>query len=85
VALDHDIREFFGRAEQLFGRWGILEARQCRLRTQALPIDRVAVQEKLLDGIISQGAGVITVGVTGGDTKTRCRRRSMASCVTLPG
>ena len=55
-------------AEEFFRRWSIFKARKCRLGTQTLTIDRIAVEQEFLDGIVGQGVSVIAVGISGSNS-----------------
>jgi hypothetical protein len=45
---------------------GILEPRQRRLRAQGRALERIALEQQLVDGIVDQPRGVVAVGVPTG-------------------
>lgn len=49
----------------------IFEARDGRLRGQARPADRVALEQQLLDRIVGQAVRIIGIGIAARDGKTR--------------
>ena len=85
VMLDHDIGESFCHAEQFFGSYGVFETGQCRLRSQALAFDGITVEQKLLDRIVGQGAGLIAVGTAGGDSEDALPQKIKATVNNLAG
>ena len=48
---------------------GVLEARQGRLRAQGRAVDRIAVEQQLVDRVVAQPRGVVAVGVATGEPK----------------
>lgn len=68
MALDHNISQFFGHAEEFFRRRRIFKAKKRRLRTQILPVDRIAVEHEFLNGIVGKGVSVIAVGISGSNS-----------------
>lgn len=60
---DDGIGQRLAQAEQRARRDRILEAREGGLRRQARAVDRIAIQQQLVDGVVGQGVRVIRVGV----------------------
>ena len=69
VVLDHNVSQSFSHDEQFLGIDAVFKARQCWLRAEALPIDGIAVEQKLLDRIVGQGVGIIAIRIAGCDAE----------------
>ena len=60
---DHGVGQCLAQPEQRAWRDRVLEPRQRRLRRQARAVDRVAVEQQLVDRILGQRVRVVGVGI----------------------
>jgi hypothetical protein len=85
VAFDHDIGQFFDHAEQFFRRRTIFKARECWLGTKILAVDRIAVEQELLYGILGQGVSIVAVGISGCNSVDPLPEKIAAAVDDFPG
>ena len=64
---DHRVGQRVAEAVQPARRHAILEARDRRLRRQALAADRIAIEQQLVDRIVGQRVGIVGIGMPAGD------------------
>ena len=67
MPLDHGIGKCHTHSIQIRPIKGILEARERRLRSQILTLDRIATTQQLLDRVGAQSPGIIAIRITAGD------------------
>ena len=85
VVFDHNIGQAFGNAKQVLGIDGVLEAGQCGLRPEALPVNRVALEQQLLNRIVGQGIRIITVRIAGCNAVYALAEKIQITVNNLPG
>ena len=67
MPLDHGIGKCHTHPVQIRPIKSVLEARERRLRSQILTLDRIATTQQLLDGVGAQSPGIIAIRITAGD------------------
>jgi hypothetical protein len=67
MAFDHALRQCLAHPVQIRTPHRILKPRQCRLRGQRRPTDRVTSDQQLLDRILGQSRGIVAVWIPAGD------------------
>jgi hypothetical protein len=67
MPLDDDLTEAFSDAQEILAADDVLEARQRGLRGKSIAIERVSLEEHLVDGIVTEAGGIVGVGIAAGD------------------
>ena len=76
MAFDHTGRQLASHLIELGAADAVLESGNRRLRRQRRAVDRIAVEQQLLNRIVGQPVGVVRIGIPAGDAED-CLRKSI--------
>jgi hypothetical protein len=63
LSLDHNVRDGFGHAKEALGVDGVLEPRERGLGGERIAVQRIAIEQELVNGIVREPSAVVGVGV----------------------
>jgi len=69
MAFHHTTRQLFTHTEQILRRSRVLETRDRRLRCQPLALNRIPIQQHLVNRILGQSIRVVAVRIPAGNPK----------------
>jgi hypothetical protein len=61
---DDDLGQFGSQTKEVFARSGVFEARERGLRSKRVAVDRVTIEDQLVNRVVSQMSGVVAVSVS---------------------